>query len=154
MVKGHRRKNMSLNYNYASVPEHFTVSPFDKERIHPVTNYLIWSSLLTGIGSITKSNVDEVFRRVAIIQKLNGSEISYCDSLSGDWVEIYLTKQDIVNHIGLWTNASALTPAQFDRKIIEMVSRDAVSSYTDDSAHDRVQEMHERWLTAQQTEAA
>ena len=145
---------MSLNYDYRNVPEHITTSPFDDTKIHPVTNYLIWSSLLTGISSITEKNVDEVFRRIAVLQKLEGSEIRYVDSISNDWVEIYLTKKDIENHIGLWTNATTLTAAQFDKKVMERLSRDAMTSYVDDSAHDRVQERHERWLTKQQETVA
>jgi len=145
---------MSLNFDYHLVPDHITTSPFDDSKIHPVTNYLIWSSLLTGIGSITKANVDEVFRRIAVLQKLNGSDIQYSDSISGDWVEIYLTKEDIVNHIGLWTNASSLTEAQFNRKIMDRLSREATTSYVDASAHERVQERHERWLTKQQETVA
>ncbi len=145
---------MSLNYNYSAVPEHYTVSPFDKNRIHPVTNYLIWSSLLTGISSITKSNYQEVYRRVAVLQKLNGSDIQYVDPLTQDLVSIYVSLQDIKNHIGLWTNASSMTPAQFDKHIMERLSRDAILSYDCTSADDRVNEMHERWLTAEQNKAA
>ena len=145
---------MSLNFDYHLVPDHITTSPFDENKIHPVTNYLIWSSLLTGISSITKANVDEVFRRIAVLQKLNGSDIQYSDSISGDWVEIYLTRQDIENHIGLWTNASSLTDVQFDMKIMDRLSREATTSYVDASAHDRVQERHERWLTAEQNKVA
>lgn len=147
---------MSLNYNYSAVPEQYTVSAFDKDRIHPVTNYLIWSSLLTGISSITHKNVDEVYRRIAILQKLNGSDIQYVDplSISQDMIEIYVTRQDIVNHIGLWTNATTLTPSQFDKRIMERLSRDAITSYTDTSAHDRILEVKERFLTAEQTKAA
>lgn len=145
---------MSLNYNYSAVPDYITVSPFDKERIHPVTNYLIWSSLITGIGSITKSNVDEVFRRIAVLQKLNGSDIQYVDPLTNDLREIPVTRQDIVNHIGLWTNASTLTEVQFDKKIMKELSREAMLSFDDTSARDRINEMHERFLTAEQNKAA
>jgi hypothetical protein len=145
---------MSLNFDYHLVPDHITTSPFDENKIHPVTNYLIWSSLLTGISSITKANVDEVFRRIAVLQKLNGSDIQYMDPISHDWVSIYLTRQDIENHIGLWTNASSLTDVQFDMKIMDRLSREATTSYVDASAHDRVQERHERWLTAEQNKVA
>jgi len=148
------RKSMSLNYGYGFVPDHLTTSPFDENKIHPVTNYLIWSSLLTGISSITKANVDEVFRRIAVLQKLEGAQIQYVDPISNDWIEIYLTRQDIENHIGLWTNASYLTATQFDKKIMERLSREATTSYVDASAHDRVQERHERWLTAEQNKVA
>jgi hypothetical protein len=143
-----------LNYGYGFVPDHLTTSPFDENKIHPVTNYLIWSSLLTGISSITKANVDEVFRRIAVLQKLEGAQIQYVDPISNDWIEIYLTRQDIENHIGLWTNASYLTDAQFNRKVMERLSREATTSYVDASAHDRVQERHERWLTKQQETVA
>lgn len=145
---------MSLNYSVKEIPDHITTSPFDKDKWHPVTNYLIWSSLITGIGSITKANVDEVFRRIAIIQKLDEPAVTFMDSLTKDWVNVYITREDIVNHIGLWTNASTLTEVQFNKKIMERLSREATTSYVDASAHDRVQEHYERWLTAQQVEAA
>lgn len=59
-----------------------------------------------------------------------------------------------MNHIGLWTNASTLTEVQFNKKIMERLSREATTSYVDASAHDRVQEHYERWLTAEQNKAA
>lgn len=134
---------MSLNYNYEKVPEQFTTNPYNDLQ-HPVTYYLIWMSMSGGYGSITKSNVDEVYRRIALIQKLDGPAVMFQDD------GIYITRQDIVNHIGLWTNASTKTPAEFDKWFVKRMQEQVVGSSNEPSAHDLVQARYEKWAARQE----
>ena len=110
--------------------------------------------MTVGMGEITKQNAPEFFRRVAIIQKIYGPALTYRDPLDGSKNEIFITFEDIENHIGLKTNVSTLSKTEFNKKALNMLENDAMLSYVDDSAHKRVAEQHERKLTAEQSKAA
>ena len=148
------RNVMALHYNTTSIPESITTSPFNKDEWHPVTHYLMFSTMTVGMGEITKQNAPEFFRRIAIIQKIFGPATSYRDPLDGSLVDIYLTQEDINNHIGLKTNVSTMSKTEFNKKALDILEREALSSYTDASAHKRVAEQYERKLCADQNQAA
>lgn len=145
---------MALHYDTTVIPEAITTSPFDKNDWHPVTHYLMFATMSVGMGEITKQNAPEFFRRIAILQRIEGPAISYRDHLDGSTTKIYLTLEDITNHIGLRTNVNQWSKAEFNKKMLERLERNALSSYVDDSAHKRVAEHHERYLTFFQTKAA
>jgi len=75
--------------------------PEGKQKWHTVTNTLIWGTMSVGLGKITAENIDEWSFRLALIQKLFGTDIQF-----GDGRKVQLTRQDVVNHIGLRTNVS------------------------------------------------
>jgi hypothetical protein len=68
--------------------------------LNPVTNALIWHSLNTGIGRITTENAAEVWARISFVEEVYGPSL-----LSSDGPRP-LTKDDVLKHIGLTTNAS------------------------------------------------
>jgi hypothetical protein len=68
--------------------------------LNPVTSSLIWHSLSTGIGTITKANAAEVYARIALLEDLYGA------SLRNDEGEVRISMDDVTRHIGLQTNAS------------------------------------------------
>jgi len=68
--------------------------------LNPVTSAMIWHSLNTGIGRITEDNAPEVFARIALVERLYGA------SLRKDGKDCPITKEDVIAHIGLTTNAS------------------------------------------------
>jgi hypothetical protein len=145
---------MALRYNTTGIPASITTSPFNKDEWHPVTHYLMFTTMAVGMGEITKQNAPEFFRRVAMIQKIYGPALTYLDPLDDSKNEIFITFEDIENHIGLKTNVSTLSKTEFNKKALEILERDALSSYVDDSAHKRVAEQYERKLTAEQSKAA
>ena len=145
---------MALHYNTTGIPASITTSPFDKDEWHPVTHYLMFSTMTIGMGEITKQNAPEFFRRIAVIQKLYGPALTYRDPLDGKSVEIFITFEDIKNHIGLKTNVGTISRTDFNKKALDILVRDALASYVDDSAHKRVAEQYERKLTADQSKAA
>jgi len=69
--------------------------------LNPVTSALIWHSLNTGIGRIKDANAAEVYARIKLVEDLYGPSLR-----SGDGKPRPITKEDIVQHIGLSTNAS------------------------------------------------
>ena len=145
---------MALHYNTTGIPASITTSPFDKDEWHPVTHYLMFSTMTIGMGEITKQNAPEFFRRIAVIQKLYGPALTYRDPLDGKSVEVFITFEDIKNHIGLKTNVGTISRTDFNKKALDILVRDALASYVDDSAHKRVAEQYERKLTAEQSKAA
>ena len=145
---------MALNYDTTGIPESITTSPFDMDQWHPVTHYLMFSTMAIGMGEITKQNAPEFFRRIAILQKIDGPALTYRDHLDGTTKKIYITMEDIQNHIGLKTNVTLQSKTEFNKKMLERLERNALSSYVDDSAHKRVAEHHDRYQTFLQSKAA
>ena len=81
-----------------NVPMHGMVK--GESYLAPVANALIWHSLNTGIGTITEENAAEVYARVSFVETLYGA------SLIGPDGPVKLTMEDIIQHVGLKTNAS------------------------------------------------
>ena len=77
------------------------------ELWNPVTSALVWHSIGTGIPSITAENEDEVYARISLLESLYGA------SLVGPDGPVYISPEYVHQHIGMWTNASRLTRAQF-----------------------------------------
>jgi len=70
-----------------------------------------------GMGEITDKNLDKCYRRVSILAHLDGAPLT-----SPDGNDIWITKTDIVRHVGMWTNATRQTDAQFRKMMWEDVS--------------------------------
>jgi hypothetical protein len=113
---------MSLNFDFKEMIdrvgqaefERFTTSPYpatDGEGVkwHPVTNSLIWSSMTLQLGSITEGNVKEWAFRLRMLQLVGGDLPEFSD---GDY-KVWITEQDIRNHIGMRTNVTTKTREQW-----------------------------------------
>jgi hypothetical protein len=68
---------------------------------NPVTTSLVWHSLNTGIGRITKANAAVVYARINLIESLYGASLR-----DGEGNEVKISMDDVTRHIGLSTNAS------------------------------------------------
>ena len=81
----------------------------DGETFHlnPVTNTLIWMTISVGMNEITKKNWPVFYGRVAALEGYGGS--------TG------ITAKDVEAHIGLGTNASEMTAAAFEKKMLRVV---------------------------------
>lgn len=80
--------------------------------VRPVTDAIIWWTLAVGMGRITKDNAAEFTVRVNTLQQLGG-----------DPREHYITHASVVAHIGLVTNVTNETRAQFLKKVSRMLDR-------------------------------
>jgi hypothetical protein len=96
---------MSLNFDFKRIKDWDAVvsDPLDNDKLSPVTDRLIWLCMTVDIGEITAANVDEFYWRMRFIQRLDGPNIQF-----NDGTEVYLTKQDIIDHVGLSTNVITL----------------------------------------------
>lgn len=103
---------MSLDFNVSAIADYanVTTAPTHEgmpERWHPVTDGLVWASIACGYCEITEKNLDEVWERVRMWQKVIGA------FQSGNQGDVPTTKEDVRRHIGLRTNASRKTKKEF-----------------------------------------
>lgn len=96
---------MALNFNFSNVKD------LELVQSEPaVTDALIWATMNIGISKITEANVNEFYKRIYLHQSLFGAY------LFKDGKEDFVTKQDVINRIGLYTNATDETrPAYIKR---------------------------------------
>ena len=85
-----------------------------------VTDFLIESSLFTGLPVITKENAEEVFLRTALYEQIVGIKLQELEG--GEVVDRLITLEDVKKHIGLKTNASKLSATQWYKAMVNRVS--------------------------------
>lgn len=105
---------MSLNFSFENVAnyEEVTTHPADDTRWHPVADALVWLSLFCGYQEITLKNVDKVISRIMTYQAVGGSYFR----------GMYITPQDVRRFVGLKTNASTMTDAQWAKRIASIAT--------------------------------
>ena len=106
---------MALTWNVSKVENHevVTTDPNDPNKWHPLTEALIWATMFIGMYEITKKNHEEFYARVFVQERVGGT---YRMSLQKDGVRpvpLYTTLEEVKSHIGLYTNVSMKTLAQF-----------------------------------------
>jgi hypothetical protein len=116
-----------------------------EQLMRPVTNTLIWATIPVGIGRITEANYQTFALRLRLYEQLfgaflrrrvdvNGQEVEDpFDDRPGRWVDRRITAAEVKAHIGLSTNASRLTTAQFKTQCWERAMREAKASVGYDS---------------------
>lgn len=119
---------MSLNFDLSAVKNYETVTTHpndlneEKQRWHPVTDALIWKMLAIDINSIKEDNVDEVWFRIRLLQILDGPEFRWGGHSGVEQSEASLTKQDVIDHIGLSTNVSTKSRKDWLVKVFQVKS--------------------------------
>lgn len=92
----------------------------EKETKHLAwqTDALIWASMSIGMGSITKKNWREFYLRMLLdpYSKVNVYKDTGKTAVP-EWHRIKI--EDVFNHIGLRTNASSKTRAQYLKQLYE-----------------------------------
>ena len=109
---------MGLNFSFTKVAnyEAVTSDPTDAERWHPVADALVWLSLICGYQEITARTVDKVIARILTYQAVTGAYLSFKGA------PVYITAEDVRRFIGLQTNASAMTDAQWAKHIARIAT--------------------------------
>ncbi len=96
------------------------------ERMHPKTESLIYFTMTGGIFPKTEAQVDAFFRRIQIYEHQFGAFTGHIREVDGKNVkeDEPMTREDIVNHVGLRTNASPVTDTAFKKNILTSVWRE------------------------------
>ena len=93
---------MSLNWSIEGIKDYkeLLVKGVDKdgefEHTNPVTDGLVWMTMIVDIGRITEKNWKEFYLRAKMYEALKGRYFYECE----------LTPEMIHRHIGLYTNVS------------------------------------------------
>lgn len=113
---------MPLNFDFRRVRDYeaVTTDPADPTRWNPVADALIWMSMICGYNEITEKNAEKVIERVMQYQLLTGAFLSGGKGENNTPKEIYIMPTDVRRFIGMTTNASKLTDAQWGRKVVLM----------------------------------
>lgn len=111
---------MALHFDFTDMIARLGREEFDRitdhpteggEKWHPITDSLIWATMIVGIGQITEKTVDEFARRLAAYQAIDGGMILR------EGGRIHITREDVERHIGLRTNVTKESAATFNAKI-------------------------------------
>jgi hypothetical protein len=113
---------MSLNWNVSKCKNHKALTNDDE---WPITNALIWLSMSTGIHEITEENIPEIYARIRTWEDIVGPMLHGKDTETGKPVERYIEVADLVRRIGMHTNASRMTRAEWRKNIANYIDREA-----------------------------
>ena len=117
---------MSLNWDISSVEDYKTKcyipDPEDPEKVlvHPVTESLVWLSMAVHMNEITKENCEEFYRRVSIIEMVNGTYLSNKHN-DGTVEPLWMTLSAIKSHIGLRTNVTSHGWSKYSKAVMGML---------------------------------
>jgi len=104
---------MPLNWNIKNCKDHETLQS-DTEWPH--THNLIWATMSIGIDEITEKNWTECYARLAVWEEIVGA-FSTTKDKDGKYKSRPFTPEDIFKRIGLYTNASRMNRAEWQKNI-------------------------------------
>lgn len=114
---------MALTWDYQKAIE----ATGDREAIMgeapdawPVSDCIIWLCMITGIPVITDRSAEDFWHRVHAWETITGPI-----NTSGRRIE----PRDIALRVGLHTNASPLTEAQWRKKLVDTMRRDSDATW-------------------------
>lgn len=113
---------MSLDWDLREIKDRETlcwIKDGDEERLNPVTEAIIWKTIAVDIGRITEENYKEFAARTHVWEEVFGK------SLRQGGQDLGLTVEDIKAHIGLSTNVSNRTRAQWQKRLSDTLLREA-----------------------------
>lgn len=115
---------MSLDWNISKIENLdevcFIPAPEGEEgqRLNPVTEALIWSTLAIDIGRLTEKNVDEFAYRLFFYERLMDP------FLFNQNTPRYITYEEVKNHVGLVTNVMDLSRAKWMKHMTSAIERE------------------------------
>jgi hypothetical protein len=118
---------MPVHFDFSRVHNHeaVTTNPTDPTRWHPVADALVWLSMICGYNEITEKNVEKVIERIMQFQSVKGAFLRGGRDENNSPKPIYIMPTDVKRFIGMHTNASPFTDAQWRRKVADLVYEDA-----------------------------
>jgi len=119
---------MSLDWNIGNIKDYTTVcwvNEGEERLLNPITNAIIWTTLVVDIGKITKQNIDEWIWRLAYQSQLDKGKLVYENNKYRD-----PSRKELEDHINLSTNVTTLTRRQFVGKMQSILKRNADAAVT------------------------
>lgn len=112
---------MSLNYSLTNIAN-WEKTCFAGDNMKATTDALIWLTMFVGMDHITAKNAVEFFVRVEMFERLFGA--MRVKRFRGKPKQVFMTLEEVKQHIGLETNAGRLSDAQFGKKLIERAKQE------------------------------
>lgn len=90
-----------------------TVLDLDNEDDSTLQHVAVFATMAVGINRVTEDNCLDFYKRVNFYERLNGAYRFGTDTDTGETSPVMFSAEDVVRLIGLKTNASPMTLAQF-----------------------------------------
>ena len=101
----------------------------DEYAMNPITNIIIFGTIITGIRDLTAKTAKEYFTRLKMSELASGDGyLRNGDEYRG------ITYQEVLDHVGLHTNASDITKAKFNNNISKQL-RDKATRQIENSCY-------------------
>ena len=113
---------MALTWNIGNCNDHKSLQTEDE---WPITNALIWATMSVGIRDITEKTIPEFYARLSVWEKIVGPMLYGKDEETGKLEERGVEVADLVKRIGLHTNASSMTRAEWRKNLAAYFDREA-----------------------------
>lgn len=117
---------MALHFDYKNVKnwEQMSTHPNYPNEWHPIGNALVWSSMVCGYNKITEANAEKIAQRLMEYQLVSGPLIEY-QAFTGPGGErkLYIDLPEVRRYIGLVTNASSMTDAQWNKHLLWLIKQ-------------------------------
>jgi hypothetical protein len=112
---------MALHWNITNCKDSKSLQT-DEEW--PITNALIWSTMSVGIRDINEKTIPEFYARLSVWESIVGP-MFYEEDENGKPTERGVTLDDLRKRIGLHTNASSMTRAEWRKNLAAYFDRKA-----------------------------
>lgn len=126
---------MALHWDVTKCKNHKSLTA---EGEWPITNALIWATMSVGIRDITEETIPEFYARLSVWESIVGAMLYETDTETGKATERGVTVEDLRKRIGLHTNASSMTRAEWRKNLAAYFDRKA-----DEHKRSAVNEMKE-----------
>lgn len=118
---------MSLDWNISNVADHKVTCYVGDEgarRLAPVTEGLIWYTMLCDMGRITEGNWPDFYQRIKLLEGLRGAIV-----YDGNGDDLLITPEMVRAHIGLSTNVSNVALSKWQNRILKAFMADRQRDY-------------------------
>lgn len=113
---------MALHWNIGNCKNHKSLQTEDE---WPITNALIWATMSVGIRDITEETIPEFYARLSVWESIVGPMLYESDPETGKATERGVSVEDLRRRIGLHTNASSMTRAEWRKNLAAYLDRKA-----------------------------
>lgn len=123
---------MSLNWDLTKINNREELCWKEDEHgnfnVSGVTETLIYCTMFVGMHTITAQNAEKFYTRVSLFEKTSGAIRTKWEEK--ERTDIFVSPEEVLLHVGLSTNVSNLTDAEFKNRMIKNANQKAVSAFT------------------------
>jgi hypothetical protein len=105
---------MALDFDVSKIKDHknLTTDPEDPTKWSLPTQAMVWLTMAVGIPEVTRDNAADFLARSRMYERMFGP------MRGNEAGPVYLEAQEVVDHIGLSTNAVPMTKPEFRQAVM------------------------------------